>query len=507
VPPVALDRPTDPAHGDYSTNVALQLAPALRRAPRQIAEEIAVRIRGSEDLAAVEVAGPGFVNLRLSPAWYCSSLTSILGDGDRYGVGSALQPEQVLVELVSANPTGSLTVGSARNGVYGDCVARLLEHAGHEVLREYYFNDAGRQMDRFGESVRARKRGEEIPEGGYPGEEIAELAAWVDLPLDASIDEYTAAAAPLMFARIKATLERLRIEVDVFFSERELHASGAVERAIARARAGGHVYESEGATWLATAAFGDDKDRVIIRSDGSMTYFAADLAYVEHKFARGSKRLIYILGADHHGYVARLKAAAACLGHDPDRVEVPIYQMVTVSGERMGKRRGNVVMADELCDGIGIDASRYYLVQRSHDQVLDIDLDLAVERSAKNPVYYVQYAHARACSILRRAEAEAGAPVGQGPFAHAPERQEADVVKRLAEWPSLAAEAAARRAPHRVVAYVHALAGEFHAFHHDLRVLHDDDAVRDFRLGLTRAVRDVVRSALGLIGADAPESM
>jgi arginyl-tRNA synthetase len=345
-----------------------------------------------------------------------------------------------------------------------------------------------------------------VPEDGYPGEELAELAAALDISPDAPVEAFTAAAVPPMLDRIKATLGRLRIDVDIFFSERELHETGAVERAIARARAAGHVYEAADATWLATAAFGDDKDRVILRGDGRPTYFAADLAYVEYKFERGSERLIYILGADHHGYVSRLKAAAACMGYDPARVEVPLYQMITVSGERMGKRRGNVVLADELADGIGVDAARYFLVQRSHDQALDIDIDLAVEKTAKNPVYYVQYAHARACSILRRGE-EDGAAVAAGPLRHDPERQEADVVKRLVEWPAVAAEAAARRAPHRVVGYVHALAGEFHVFHHDLRVLHDDPDVRAFRLALTRAVRDTVATGLDLIGVSAPESM
>jgi arginyl-tRNA synthetase len=505
-PAVELERPSDPAHGDFATNVALRLAPVLKRPPRQIGEEIASRIRDADDFAAVEVAGPGFVNLRLASGWYRSALESILADGRRYGAGAPSRREKLLVELVSANPTGSLTVGSARNGVYGDAVARLLEFAGHEVLREYYFNDAGQQMDRFGASVRARTRGEEVPEDGYPGPEIAEVAAELGLDPDASVAEFTAAAIPAMFARIKATLTRLRIDVDIFFSERELHDSGAIERAIARARAAGHVFEADGATWLATAAFGDDKDRVILRADGRPTYFAADLAYVEHKFGRGSERLIYILGADHHGYVSRLKAAAASMGYDPDAVEVPLYQMVTVSGERMGKRRGNAVTADELCDGIGVDAARYYLLQRSHDQVLDIDLDLAVEKSAKNPVYYVQYAHARACSILRRG-AENGSVALDRPLRHDAERQEADVLKRLVEWPAVAADAAARRAPHRVVAYAHALAGEFHVFHHDLRVLHDDADVRAFRLALTRAVRDTVATALDVVGVSAPESM
>jgi arginyl-tRNA synthetase len=505
-PEVGLERPADATHGDFATSVALRLAPVLRRAPRQIAEDIAARIRDGRDYAAVEVAGAGFVNLRLSPTWFHDAVAEIAAAGDRYGEGRPAERRNVLVELVSANPTGEVTVASARNGAYGDSVGRLVEFAGHDVVREYYFNDAGAQVDKFGASVRARRRGDEIPEGGYPGEIVKVLAGEIDLDPDAPVEAWTAASVPRMFDRIKAALARLRISVDIWFSEAELHASGAVTRAIAKARAAGHVYEQGGATWLATSQFGDDKDRVLIKSDGSPAYFAADLAYIEHKFERGHDRLIYILGADHHGYVARLKAAAACMGYDPNAVEVPIYQMVTVSGERMGKRRGNAITADELMDAIGIDATRFFLVQRSHDQTMDIDLDLAVRQERENPVYYVQYAHARAQSILRRAAEDGDGPTA-GPWSHAPEAQERDLVKRLVEWPDVVRDAADRRAPHRIVAYVHQLAGDFHVFHHDLRVLHDDPDTRAFRLTLTAAVGATVRRALDVIGVEAPDTM
>jgi arginyl-tRNA synthetase len=484
-PEVGLERPADATHGDFATSVALRLAPVLRRAPRQIAEDIAARIRDGRDYAAVEVAGAGFVNLRLSPTWFHDAVAEIAAAGDRYGEGRPAERRNVLVELVSANPTGEVTVASARNGAYGDSVGRLVE---------------------FGASVRARRRGDEIPEGGYPGEIVKVLAGEIDLDPDAPVEAWTAASVPRMFDRIKAALARLRISVDIWFSEAELHASGAVTRAIAKARAAGHVYEQGGATWLATSQFGDDKDRVLIKSDGSPAYFAADLAYIEHKFERGHDRLIYILGADHHGYVARLKAAAACMGYDPNAVEVPIYQMVTVSGERMGKRRGNAITADELMDAIGIDATRFFLVQRSHDQTMDIDLDLAVRQERENPVYYVQYAHARAQSILRRAAEDGDGPTA-GPWSHAPEAQERDLVKRLVEWPDVVRDAADRRAPHRIVAYVHQLAGDFHVFHHDLRVLHDDPDTRAFRLTLTAAVGATVRRALDVIGVEAPDTM
>ncbi len=505
---VLLERPADGSHGDYATAVALRLAPVLKRAPRQIAEEIAQRLRSSDDFAAVEVAGPGFVNLRLAGAWYRRAVATILQDGERYGAGAPSARHEVLVELISANPTGRMTVASARNGAYGDAVGRIYEFAGHHVVREYYFNDAGRQIDLFGESVRARKRGEEPPEDGYPGPEIAELAERIDLPPDAPAEEWRDAAVPLMFAGIRTTAERLRIHIDIWFSERDLHASGAVERAIARARGAGHVYEREGAIWLATSQFGDDKDRVLIRSDGTPTYFAADLAYLEHKFSRGHDRLVYVLGPDHHGYIGRLKGAAACLGYEPEAVDVQIYQTVTVSGARMGKRRGNVVTADELMDGIGVDAARFFLVQRSHDQSMDIDLDVAVAQNNENPVYYVQYAHARAASILRKAEAPTA-----GPWNYEPAPQEATIVKRLVEWPGVAAEAEAQRAPHRIVAWLGALAGDWHRYHHDgkhdasLRVITDDPEARGFRLALTACVGNVTRTALDLIGVEAPDEM
>ena len=504
---VALERPGDPSFGDYATGVAMRLAPMLRRPPRQIAEDLASRIRGGDDIRAVEIAGPGFINLWLAPSWYHRAVRSILHDGPDYGRGDPSRPERLLVELVSANPTGPLTLGSARNAAYGDAVARLLRFAGHTVTREYYFNDGGRQIELFGESLRAARRGGEAPDGGYSGPYVDEIAAAIELPDEADTARWSERGTGLMFDRIKDTLRRFRVDVDIWFSEASLHESGAVAEAIGRARAGGHVYEREGATWLATSAFGDDKDRVVLRANGAPTYFAADLAYVDVKFRRGHERVFYVLGADHHGYVGRLAAAAACLGYEPSRVEVLIYQLVTVSGERMGKRRGNVVFADELAEAIGVDAARYFLVQRSHDQVMDIDLDLAAERTQKNPVYYVQYAHARAMSILRKAADEAVALPPVGDWSHEPEPGEAALVKRLAEWPEVAADAAVRRAPHKVVSYAHDLAADFHVFHHNHRVLHEEADVRGFRLALTEATGATIRRALDLVGVEAPDSM
>ncbi len=403
--PVTLERPSRAEHGDYATNVALRLAPGNGKPPRELAEQLAGEAAGLALVERAEVAGPGFVNLFLAPSWYAEALSEILEAADGYGGGFAETVERAQVEMVSANPTGPLTVGSARNGAYGDAVARLLEFAGHSVEREYYFNDVGRQIELFRESVEARRRGEEPPEEGYTGEYLAEIAAEPGDPVERMLDE------------IKRELEAFRIHFDSWVLQRE------IEGGIAEALPHIETYEAEGTVWAKTSEHGDDKDRPLVRSsDGSYLYFAGDVAYVRNKFERGFDRLIYVLGADHHGYVARLKAAAAMLGYDPERLEVLIYQLVHIveggQARQASKRRGDVVFLRELVDKIGVDAARWYLVSRGHDQTIDIDVDLARERSEKNPVYYVQYAHARIAGILRnagdaRASAEAGEP-GRG---------------------------------------------------------------------------------------------
>ncbi len=506
VPELGLERPANAEHGDYATSVAMRLAPVLSRPPRDIAEELAAAVRELPGVDAVEVAGPGFLNLRLGAAWYRDALAAMLAAGPDFGRGAPQAGVETLVEFVSANPTGDLTIGSARNAAYGDCVARLLAFTGEPVVREYYFNDAGNQIALFGASLVARRRGEDVPEGGYPGPEVEEIAAALPLADDAPVAEWTRLGIETMMGRIRGSLERMRVGFDLWTSEQTLHASGAVQAAIERARAEGHVFEQDGATWLRTTTFGDDKDRVLLKADGETTYFAADLAYIDLKFTRGATRAIYVLGADHHGYIQRLKAGAACLGYEPEAVEVLIYQLVTVSGERMGKRRGNVITLDGLVDAIGVDAARYFLVQRSHDQTLDIDLDLAVEASSKNPVYYVQYAHARCASILRKAADEGRLTEGVG-TGHLPEGPEAALVRRLAEWPDIARTAADLRAPHRIIAWAHELAGDFHAFHHDLYVLHEDDDVRAFRIAAVRATAEALARALDLVGVSAPDRM
>jgi len=493
--PVELERPGDPAHGDYATNVALRLAPAKRRPPREIAEEIASQAveQGLADRA--EAAGPGFVNLHLPDAWLAATVGEILAAGDTFGGGSAASPERIQVELVSANPTGPLTVAHARNGAYGDSVARLLELAGHEVEREYYYNDAGTQMALFYASVEAVRRGEEPPEDGYRGEYLSELAA---LPGD---------PVPAMLARIEATLERFRVRVDTW--ERQSDVEAEVPEAVALL----DTYEENGAVWARTTAHGDDKDRVLIRSDGTPTYFAADAAYIRRKYARGLDRLVYVLGADHHGYVGRLQALAEMLGRPRGSVEVLIYQLVHLveggEAKKISKRRGDVVFLDDLLDAIGVDAARWYLVSRGHDQAIEIDVDLAAEKTQKNPVYYVQYAHARIAGILRNATGSGpdrcalAQRSGPDPAQLTPE--ERDLVKRLLELPALAAESAERRAPHAIPTYAIRVADDFHRFYHHHRVLGTE--AQSFRLGLCRATQLAVARCLDLIGVEAPEQM
>ncbi len=400
-------------------------------------------------------------------------------------------PERVQVEMVSANPTGPITVASARNGAYGDCVARLLTFAGHTVEREYYYNDAGGQMDKFRKSVEAARSGAEPPEDGYHGDYIAELASTRGDPV------------PLMLESIEASLARFRIEFDSY--ERQ----SVVETEIPEAIALLDTFEEDGALWARTSAYGDEKDRVLVRSDGSPTYFAADAAYVRRKYAKGFDRLVYVLGADHHGYVARLQALAEMLGHPRESLEALIYQLVhlTKGGEatKMSKRRGDVVFLDEFVDEIGIDAARWYLVSRGHDQTIEIDVDLAAEKTAKNPVYYVQYAHARIAGILRNAPADVGSwsatSAAVGPLAP----EERDLVKRIAEFPGVAAEAAARRAPHAIPTYAIRLADDYHRFYHHHKVLGSPQ--QELRLALCAATGAVVARCLDLIGVDAPDTM
>ena len=502
-----LERPKQAGFGDYSTNAAMVLAPKLGAPPRQIAEKLRAVLseRLGDRAEKVEIAGPGFVNVFLADAWYTAAAAHVLAAGDDWGAGTAAEPERIVVEFVSANPTGPVTAASGRHAAYGDALARLLEFAGNDVSREYYFNDAGGQVIRLGESIRARARGEPVPEEGYPGEYVAELAAELEGAAERDAEDLAVAGGQLMIERIRATLERFGVRYDTWFSERTLH-DGAIERAFELVS--GRTYRAEGALWLRTTEFGDDQDRVIVKSNGAPTYFAADVAYLENKVERGFERLITPLGADHHGYVPRLKAALAALGNDPGRLEIPLLQFVHLveRGERasMSKRRGEFITLDDLIDQIGVDATRFFLLQRSNDSTIDLDLDLAREESAENPVYYVQYAHARIASVLRKAGDRA--PEAGGDLSLHPSERE--LIKRLLAFPGEAAEAAERRAPHRIAVYALELAQTFTAFYRDCRVVGAEPAaVESFRLALCVATKRTLARALGLLGVSAPESM
>jgi arginyl-tRNA synthetase len=487
-PDVVLDRPSDAGHGDYATNAALKLAGSRRRPPRELAAELAEEAARVPGVERTEIAGPGFVNLFLEEAWFSSALAAILDAGASFGGGWADPRQRIQVEMVSANPTGPITVASARNGAYGDSLARLLELGGDEVVREYYYNDSGAQMDRFRASVEAARRGEEPPEDGYHGAYVAELATVDGDPV------------PAMRKRIEESLERFRIHIDTWASQ------SALEKKVADLLPQLDTYEADGTLYARTTAHGDDKDRPLVRSsDGSYLYFAGDVAYVKDKFERGFDIAIYVLGADHHGYVARLKAAAAMLGYDPNRVEVLLYQLVhlTRGGQqtKMSKRRGDVVFLDEFIDEIGVDAARWYLVNRGPDQTIEVDVDLAAEKSAKNPVYYVQYAHARIAGILRNAGDAPMSPALNGPLA----TEERELIKRLLELPFVAADAAEKRGPQGIPTYAIRVADDFHRFYHEHRVLETEQQA--FRLALCRATQLVIARALDLVGVDAPDRM
>jgi arginyl-tRNA synthetase len=529
-PAVPLARPAQGHAGDLASPVAMTLAKATRRPPREIAEAIAEPLRadpGARWLGEVEVAGPGFLNLTLTPEWFAEAAAGVVAAGDRHGAGAAAVPEDVLLEFVSANPTGPPHVGHARQAAYGDAVGRLLEFAGHRVTREYYVNDFGRQMRLFGASVAARYgalagRGTEVPEDGYAGAYVVPIAEAVrdevgdryadeaGDPSPEALDLFTRRGEELMLAAIRRDLERVRVRFDRFFSERTMHEAGRVQDGIAALESAGDAYRSEGAVWFRTSDYGDEKDRVLVRGDGETTYLAADVAYHLDKAARGHDRLIDVLGADHHGYVDRLRAVLAAGGHDPATLEVLIVQLVSLlergEARRMSKRAGTLVTLADLLDDIGVDAARFFLVQRSHETPLDLDLELAREQSQENPVYYVQYAHARVCSILAQA-GERGEAAEPAPAPAELDPAERALVLRLADWPAAVAEAEQRRAPHRVVAYLIELAREFHGFYHRCRVVGEAPEVEAFRLDVCRATGATIRTGLGLLGVEAPERM
>jgi len=522
-PVPTVERPRREGFGDYSTNAAMLLAPRVGKPPREIAEQLgeALRERLGAALERYEVAGPGFLNLFLSDGWFDGALRHVLDAGDRFGAGGVAEPERILVEFVSANPTGPVVAASGRHAAYGDALASILAFHGHEVAREYYLNDAGSQVRKLGESVRARARGEEVPEGGYEGDYVRELAAEIPGAADGDPDELASTAVGLMYERIKATLHRYGVDYDRFFSEKSLYDGDPSEvgRAFARLEQLGHTYRHEGALWLRTTTFGDDKDRVLERSNGEPTYFASDVAYLLSKQERGFTRQLDVFGADHHGYIGRLKAAMQALGGEPEQLEILIMRFVNfVEGgerEKMSKRRGVFTTLDELIDELGVDATRFFMLQRSHDTTLDLDLDLARKQSSENPVYYVQYAHARIASMLERAGAAAveaalaGELAGEGAARSLPlDPAERTLLKKLLAFPGEIAEAAEKRAPHRLTAYVLELAQDFTAFYRDCRVLGaEGEGVEAYRLALLAATQRTIARVLGLLGVSAPASM
>ena len=521
---VVIERPKSKEHGDYATNAALQLAKPAGRPPREVAEIVAARLRDHAGIECVDVAGPGFLNITLSEAAQGELARTIVGAGADYGRTDTLAKERVNLEFVSANPTGPVHLGHTRWAALGDSLRRLLESAGADVTSEHYVNDAGVQMQRFGESLLAAARGEPTPEDGYAGEYIDDVAKrlvqatpeLLELSDDEAVVAFREQGYELMLDEMRTSLRRFGVEFDVWFSERSLHASGAIEHAIDTLRGQGHLFESDGALWLRTTDFGDDKDRVLIRNNGEPTYFAADSAYYINKRERGFDRCVYMLGADHHGYVHRLRAIAACAGDDPDRnIEVLIGQLVKLvrGGEevKLSKRAGNLVTLDELVDAVGVDAARYTLARYPADSPMTLDIELVTRKTNDNPVFYVQYAHARISSLLRNA-AELGIDRGDDfdPALLADER-EGDLLGALGEFPRIVASAAELREPHRVARYLEALAGTYHRFYDACRVLPlGDEPATELtraRLWLVEATRIVIGNGLALLGVSAPERM
>ncbi|WJY67828.1 arginine--tRNA ligase [Corynebacterium auris] len=519
---VTVERPRNPEHGDYATNIALQVAKKAGTNPRELAAWLVDALSADPDIATAEAAGPGFINLRLATGAQGKIVTDILAAGTEYGRSDAYAGQKINLEFVSANPTGPIHLGGTRWAAVGDSLGRVLEASGAAVTREYYFNDHGGQIDRFARSLVAAAKGEPTPDDGYGGDYIAEIAGRVVDKRPAVLEgepaavqeTFRAEGVEMMFAHIKQSLHDFGVDFDVYFHENSLFESGAVDRAIQTLKDNGNLYESEGAWWLRSTDFGDDKDRVVLKSDGDAAYIAGDIAYVADKFERGHTLAIYMLGADHHGYIARLRAAAQALGYDPEAVEVLIGQMVNLVRDgkpvKMSKRAGTIITLDDLVDAIGVDGARYALVRSSVDQTLDIDLDLWTKQSSDNPVYYVQYGHARLCSLQRKA-AEAGVDHAGADVALLSHEKEGDLIRTLGEFPAVVRAAADLREPHRIARYAEELASAFHKFYDSCQILpkagEDPEPIHAARLALAAATRHVLANALRLVGVTAPERM
>lgn len=526
LPEVLLEVPPQKEFGDFATNFAMQSARSLKCNPRMIAQAVTDNLECAY-IAKTEIAGPGFINFYLKQDWMYDMLAHIIAAGENYGNLHNDCKEKIQLEYVSANPTGPLHVGHGRGAAVGSALANLMKAAGYDVTREYYINDAGNQINNLAASVNARYLEElgqqvEFPENGYHGYDIVETAKRIVriygdkfLHMDEAerLQQFRTIALKEKLAALKEDLEAFNVDFDVWFSEQSLHDADAIAKACDLLKERGYIYEKDGALWLKATEHGDDKDRVVIRDNGIPTYFAADIAYHQNKFARGFDRVINLWGADHHGYIARMKAAVGALGYKPEQLEVLILQMVSLyrNGElvKMSKRTGQSVTLNELIEEVGTDAARFFFVMRSIDSQLDFDLTLAAEKSNENPVYYIQYAHARICSIMRQLQ-EAGietVPAEQLKLNVLTEASELELIKKLGEYPELIAQSAKERAVHRVAHYVHELAGLFHSFYNQCRILGVDSDVQQARIALVKAVGHVVRHALGILGVSAPERM
>ena len=521
-PAVTVERPRNPDHGDYASNLALQLGKKVGANPRDLAGWLAEALAQADGIASAEVAGPGFINVRLEASAQAVVVNSVIDAGDTFGHSDALAGRKVNLEFVSANPTGPIHIGGTRWAAVGDALGRLLTTQGADVVREYYFNDHGAQIDRFANSLIAAAKGEAAPADGYAGTYITDIAAHVlqkapdalSLPEPEMRETFREIGVDLMFTHIKESLHEFGTDFDVYTHEDSMHTSGRVDQAIARLRGTNNIYEKDGATWLRTSAFGDDKDRVVIKSDGKPAYIAGDIAYYLDKRQRGFDLCIYMLGADHHGYIARLKAVAAAFGEDPATVEVLIGQMVNLVRDgrpvRMSKRAGTVLTLDDLVEAIGVDAARYSLIRSSVDTPIDIDLALWSSASNENPVYYVQYAHARLSALARNA-AELGLIPDTSHLELLSHEKEGALLRTIGEFPRVLETAASLREPHRVCRYLEDLAGDYHRFYDSCRVLPQGDEqptdLHTARLALCQATRQVIANGLTILGVSAPERM